>query len=263
MNTEDQFLAALQAQPEDHRVRQVFADWLQQQGDPRGELLRISSLFCQPEVPHAQRLEDQVRQLVLQEKVRPVEPLPAGLPARWATSLTQNDLNVVLWTIGGFRGRGDELTATLGKPAEETSELENRSLAGLHALWGRPSWDQSFLCSGLPVISDEIREHFPVAKHARWALGLGDAELHWLLANAAEFAAGADRFFDRLQSHLWEPFTRYRVFRSGHALKSLVEIVRGRRYSLDEYCRRLGEAEEQLRSWLSNESLHCRLRPDL
>ena len=37
MTTEDDFQAALDACPEDHQTRLVFADWLQERGDPRAE----------------------------------------------------------------------------------------------------------------------------------------------------------------------------------------------------------------------------------
>lgn len=37
MTTEDDFQRALDANPEDWQIRLVFADWLQDQGDPRAE----------------------------------------------------------------------------------------------------------------------------------------------------------------------------------------------------------------------------------
>jgi uncharacterized protein (TIGR02996 family) len=42
MSQEQAFLAAMLASPDDLELRQVFADWLQEQGDPRGELLRLT-----------------------------------------------------------------------------------------------------------------------------------------------------------------------------------------------------------------------------
>jgi uncharacterized protein (TIGR02996 family) len=41
MSQEQAILAALLASPDDLELRQVFADWLQEQGDLRGELLRL------------------------------------------------------------------------------------------------------------------------------------------------------------------------------------------------------------------------------
>ena len=37
MTTEEDFQKALDAKPEDYQTRLVFADWLQERGDPRGE----------------------------------------------------------------------------------------------------------------------------------------------------------------------------------------------------------------------------------
>lgn len=39
--TEARFLEAVQRDPEDDEVRRVYADWLEERGDPRGEYLRI------------------------------------------------------------------------------------------------------------------------------------------------------------------------------------------------------------------------------
>jgi uncharacterized protein (TIGR02996 family) len=43
MTEEDAFLAAILAAPRDDTPRLVFADWLEERGDPRGELLRITT----------------------------------------------------------------------------------------------------------------------------------------------------------------------------------------------------------------------------
>jgi uncharacterized protein (TIGR02996 family) len=41
MTEEDAFLQALLANPDDVNLRLVYADWLEERGDPRGELLRL------------------------------------------------------------------------------------------------------------------------------------------------------------------------------------------------------------------------------
>src|SRR5262245_13561869 len=43
MIEEDAFVAAILAAPHDDTPRLVFADWLDERGDPRGELLRIAT----------------------------------------------------------------------------------------------------------------------------------------------------------------------------------------------------------------------------
>ena len=57
MTTEDDFQAALDANPEDHQTRLVFADWLQERGDVRAEgyralgVLRLWPLEYQDDGP--------------------------------------------------------------------------------------------------------------------------------------------------------------------------------------------------------------------
>jgi uncharacterized protein (TIGR02996 family) len=42
VTTEDDFQAALDAHPDDWQTRLVFADWLQERGDPRAEYFRLA-----------------------------------------------------------------------------------------------------------------------------------------------------------------------------------------------------------------------------
>ena len=52
MNDETAFLQAMQEHPEDNALRLVFADWLEERGDPRGELIRLLHTLTQAvEVP--------------------------------------------------------------------------------------------------------------------------------------------------------------------------------------------------------------------
>ena len=41
MSDEDAFLVAIRVNPTDDAPRLVYADWLDDQGDPRGELIRV------------------------------------------------------------------------------------------------------------------------------------------------------------------------------------------------------------------------------
>jgi uncharacterized protein (TIGR02996 family) len=53
MTTEDDFQAALDANPEDWQTRLVFADWLQERGDPRAEGYRALAVRrAVPQPPH-------------------------------------------------------------------------------------------------------------------------------------------------------------------------------------------------------------------
>src|SRR5271165_2283694 len=64
----------MQANPEDTALRLVFADWLEERGDPRGELVRLLHTLTQSvEVPDRSNLEDRLRSLVA-TGVQPVGP---------------------------------------------------------------------------------------------------------------------------------------------------------------------------------------------
>jgi uncharacterized protein (TIGR02996 family) len=46
MNDEAAFLAAIHTAPEDDNLRLVYADWLEERGDLRGEYLRLEHQFA-------------------------------------------------------------------------------------------------------------------------------------------------------------------------------------------------------------------------
>lgn len=71
---EDAFLQAMQKTPEDASLRLVFADWLEERGDPRAELIRLLHTLTQAvDVPHRQEQENRLRELVA-SGVKPVGP---------------------------------------------------------------------------------------------------------------------------------------------------------------------------------------------
>ena len=62
MSDEDAFLQAILQAPNDHVLRLIFADFLEERDDPRGELLRLLHLLTQSiEVPRRKRLENRLR----------------------------------------------------------------------------------------------------------------------------------------------------------------------------------------------------------
>src|ERR1700722_9248705 len=74
MNDEAAFTRAMQENPEDNALRLVLADWLEEQGDLRGELIRLLHTLTQAvEVPDRARLEHRMRSLV-SAGVKPVGP---------------------------------------------------------------------------------------------------------------------------------------------------------------------------------------------
>ncbi len=91
MNHESDFQQALRAEPESDDLRQVYADWLEQQGDPRAELLRLTELLRRVDVPKREQLERRLRQLLDQEHVQPVGPFrtnSTGMKLAWIPSGT-------------------------------------------------------------------------------------------------------------------------------------------------------------------------------
>lgn len=74
MPTEADFLRQLQANPDDRLLRQIFADWLEEQNDPRGELLRLTEILTRSlEVPDRPRLECRLQEL-LEDGIEPIGP---------------------------------------------------------------------------------------------------------------------------------------------------------------------------------------------
>jgi uncharacterized protein (TIGR02996 family) len=47
MSDDVDFVRAIQAHPSDLALRQVYADWLDERGDPRGEYVRLQCQFAQ------------------------------------------------------------------------------------------------------------------------------------------------------------------------------------------------------------------------
>src|SRR6266545_2028012 len=65
MNEQDAFLEAILQEPDNLELRQIFADWLEERCDPRGELIRVQcSLAALPEGDE-RRAELEIRQRTL------------------------------------------------------------------------------------------------------------------------------------------------------------------------------------------------------
>jgi uncharacterized protein (TIGR02996 family) len=78
MDQEQAFLQAMLEEPRDLTVRLIFADWLDEHDDPRGELLRLSHHLTQEtDQPYRKQMEDRLRAL-LEVGVQPVGPFGAN-----------------------------------------------------------------------------------------------------------------------------------------------------------------------------------------
>jgi uncharacterized protein (TIGR02996 family) len=73
MNDENAFLDAIAANPDDEELRQVYADWLEERGDPRAEFLRLATSLAA--LPAAEKRADK-----LKARLRALQP---GIDAKW------------------------------------------------------------------------------------------------------------------------------------------------------------------------------------
>jgi uncharacterized protein (TIGR02996 family) len=92
--------AAIRANPDDRAAHSAYADYLQEQGDPRGELIAVQLALEDPRTPEElQRLQAREKQLLDEHRREWVgTALPAALPA----AVTANeDVEVVVTFRGG------------------------------------------------------------------------------------------------------------------------------------------------------------------
>lgn len=61
----DALLASIRAAPDDDAPRLVYADWLSERGDPRGEFIAVQCALARPELERAQRLALEAREVSL------------------------------------------------------------------------------------------------------------------------------------------------------------------------------------------------------
>jgi uncharacterized protein (TIGR02996 family) len=109
MNDEAAFTRAMQDNPADTTLRLIFADWLEEQGDSRGELIRLLHTLTQAvDVPDRNKLEDRMRSLVA-SGVKPVGPC-------WTNSIGMK----FDWVPAG--------TFLMGSPTTEEGRNEDETL---------------------------------------------------------------------------------------------------------------------------------------
>jgi uncharacterized protein (TIGR02996 family) len=109
MNDEAAFLRAMLDDPTDDTLRLAFADWLEERGDPRCELIRLTCKLTQAvEVPERMSLEARLRRL-LHEGVQPVGPF-------WCNALGMK----FAWVPPG--------TFLMGSPPDEEGRGEDEAL---------------------------------------------------------------------------------------------------------------------------------------
>jgi uncharacterized protein (TIGR02996 family) len=77
MVNESAFLSAILASPDDWGPRLVFADWLEERGDARAELIRVGYELTRPACKYRARKESRLRKL-LADGAAPVAPVVAN-----------------------------------------------------------------------------------------------------------------------------------------------------------------------------------------
>jgi uncharacterized protein (TIGR02996 family) len=83
------FLQAIFANPEDEAARLIYADWLEERGDPRAEFLRLESML-------AGVSRDDPR---LHEAETRLQALRSGIDGDWLARVDRTDRYTMLWPI--------------------------------------------------------------------------------------------------------------------------------------------------------------------
>ncbi len=105
---EESLLQAIREQPDDIGLRLIFSDWLEEHGDPRGELLRLTTqLTGSDDCIHRNDLEARLRAL-LATGVEPIGP-------RWTNSLGME----FVWVPPG--------TFVMGSPPHEKARRDDEA----------------------------------------------------------------------------------------------------------------------------------------
>src|SRR4051794_11590535 len=83
MTHDDAFLADIIANPADESLRLIYADYLDERGDPRGEFIRVQCELAR-QVPASRReeLEARARQLLDEHEEEWAGPLPPAVTGR-------------------------------------------------------------------------------------------------------------------------------------------------------------------------------------
>jgi len=132
MHDEQAFLQAMQENPEDTALRLVFADWLEERGDARGELIRLLHTLTQSiKVRGRKNLEDRLRAL-LASGVHPVGPF-------WTNSLGMK----FAWIPAG--------TFLMGSPERELTIKDRRKGEGLDEFQHPVTLTKGFYLAIYPV----------------------------------------------------------------------------------------------------------------
>ncbi len=111
MSLEEEFLRDIRSHPDDDEVRLIYADWLTDQGDPRGEFIRVQvDLAARPlKRPRRAEIFRRERELLTQHQERWLEPIRSWLEPGFPVKMKRGFLSQVRL----IRDLPDQAVATL------------------------------------------------------------------------------------------------------------------------------------------------------
>lgn len=186
MTQEATFLASIAAAPNDVALRLVYADWLDERGDPRGELVRIEEKMHQLPVfsdrywqlkPRrnellAQADEDWLVAMRYRDYCYPVfaHGIPEGVKERWRLIREFTER----WnggTLGDVGGRTEEIRQVEARLGRTLPPSIREWVAFAHDLMGNPKYEE--------VLRDVFQME-ELEGHAAVSLLLqGEGDYHW------------------------------------------------------------------------------------
>jgi hypothetical protein len=159
----------------------------------------------------------------------------------WASDLSVDHLQALLWMVGEFVNRCGPILVLAKRNSTELAAHDDASRAydALLALLSRDWKNKSQAFASSSLFSQEFRQELRLGKHSAWAADLTEIELEAVLSILGHFAEHAKPLLDLLDDHASETVLQYQFVRSRYALEAIVRIVGGERYDLAEATRRV------------------------
>ncbi len=164
MSIEAGFIQALREDPHDDETRLIYADWLDERGDPRGEFLRVQVELANgvPDLEHRERLHQRSAELLAAYEAQWLGPLRSLCEAVW-------------WRRGQPHLVMTAATLLRSSVARQAATLFERALVAEVRVVDTPPNIRDNL------VASRVYEYLPHL--ALDGLGLGDAHFHGLLNN--------------------------------------------------------------------------------
>lgn len=181
MPQDSDFQGAILEAPHDVRLRHVYADWLEEQGDPRSELIRLQEAARSQPVFDDAAWAPRLRQLLRQTDAewlqvlgyrgwRPV--LSHGWPTGW-----RERWRVIRAFVETWHGKPLRDAGVAGEPTVERL-LKRTRFKGSVREWARFTYEASAL--QLEVLRDGLPEFGKVPGHDRLSLlRQAEGDTHW------------------------------------------------------------------------------------